>query len=83
MPANSTGTRAYPPSTAYQTYRDLTYVNGLESFGAGFSAFVAINDAIITGIQVVLGPDEPSTVAFTNKMGVATKNGQCIFNWIF
>jgi hypothetical protein len=83
VPANTTGTLAFPPES-YQTYRSLeTYVEGLESFGAGSSAFVAINDAIITGIQVVLGSNEPDTVAFTRKVGFATKNGQCIFNWIF
>jgi hypothetical protein len=84
VPANTTGTLAYPPSTAYQTYRDLkTYVNGLESFGAGSSAFVAINDAIITGIQIVLGSNEPDTVAFTRKVGFTANGGECAYDWTF
>lgn len=84
VPTNTTGTLAYPPSQAYETFRDLeTYVDGLESFGTCSSAYIAINDAIITGIQVVLGPDEPNTVAFTRKVRFTTNDGQCNYKWTF
>lgn len=84
VPANTTGTLAYPPSTAYQTFRSLeTYVEGLKSFDTCSSAYCAINDAIITGIQIVLGPSEPNTVAFTRKVGFTTNDGQCTYDWIF
>ncbi len=85
VPANTTGTLAYPPSTAYQTYRSLqTYVNALETeFGTCSSAYCAINDAIINGIQIVLGPDEPNTVAYTHNVGFTTDDGKCDYSWTF
>jgi hypothetical protein len=83
VPANTTGTLAFPPES-YETYRSLeTYVEGLESFDKCSSASCAINDAIITGIQIVLGPNEPDTVAFTRKVGFTANGGQCTYDWTF
>ena len=74
-----------PPNTTVNpdpTYRDLeTYVQSLLGFGSCSSAYCAMTDAIITGIQVMLGPDEPSTVAFTRKVGFTA--GTCSYEWIF
>lgn len=84
VPANTTGTQAYPPSQAYQTFRSLdTYVEGLESFGTCTSASCAINDAIITGIEIVLGPNEPDTVAFTRTVSFAAAANDCSYEWTF
>jgi hypothetical protein len=72
VPANFTGTLVYPLSQTCQTFHDLeTYVDGLDSFGTRTSGYSAINDAIITGIQIVLGPNEPDTVAFTRTVSFA------------
>jgi len=82
MPVNSTGNLAYPPEVAVNTFRDLeTYVEGLLDQGQCSSPACAMGDAVITGIQVVLGPNEPSTVAFSQNVTVAS--GSYSWRWRF
>jgi len=74
-----------PPNTTTNhepTYRSLeTYVQGLLGFPNCSPTKSAMSDAIVTGIQVVLGPYEPSTVAYTLKVGFTA--GACSYEWIF
>lgn len=75
MPVNSTGNLAYPPAVAASMLRDLkTYVQGLLDQGQCNSPAIAMRDAVITGIQVVVGPQEPSTVTFSQNVIVASED---------
>jgi hypothetical protein len=71
MPTNSTGNLAYPPTVAAATFRDLqTYVQGLLDQDENSVPYISINDAIIVGIQMVLGPEEPNSISFTHDVAV-------------
>lgn len=70
-------------STAGATERRSlsTIVESLLQYNKCSSTYCAINDAIITGIEVVLGPNEPNTVAFTREVGFQA--GDCNYKWTF
>lgn len=82
MPGNSTDTLAYPPEVAAATFRNLeTYVQGLLDQDSCSVPYISVNDAIITGIQIVLGPDEPNSIAYTHDIFV--QSGVYSWSWIF
>lgn len=83
---NSTdsGNLAYPASVAAATFRDMeTYVNGLLGATSSCDPQCPINDAIITGIQIVL--TEPGIgntwTAYTQDVHVAA--GDYDWRWQF
>ena len=59
----------------------LTYVEGLLDQGENSQAYVSINSAIITGLQVVLGPEEPNSISFTHDVSV--RSGAYNWAWAF
>ena len=57
------------------TYRDLaTYINGLLNQTQCSLPNCAINDAIIRGIKIVTGSDEPHTTTYTNNIRISSSN---------
>jgi len=75
LPVNST-------DNATNTSRNLlTYVEGLLDQDENSQAYVSINSAIITGLQVVLGPEEPNSISFTHDVSV--RSGAYNWAWAF
>jgi hypothetical protein len=59
----------------------LTYVQALIDQDENSQAYVSISSAIITGLQVVLGDDEPNSVSFTHDVSV--QSGAYNWAWAF
>lgn len=63
---------------ASKTYRSLeTYVKSLLAQPPCSEPRCSINDAIITGVQIMAGPDTPDTISYTKNLRISSG----LFNW--
>lgn len=58
-----------------------TIVRSLLKYKMCTSTYNAINDAIIVGIEIILGPDKLNTVAFIREVGFQARG--CSYKWTF
>ena len=56
-----------------------TYVTSLLAQPATSISYASISDAIITGIQIVLGPEEPETTAYTRSLSISSG----LYSWVW
>ncbi len=65
---------------ARMTFRSLeTYVKALLAQPLCSEPRCSIDDAIITGVQLVLGPDTPNAVAYTRDVSISSSS----FGWMW